>query len=130
MKFTMNDNGDVVAAPMPPRTSFDASDRATIIAALRLFQSAFADKDGAEVAAHYPDLFKVSKKDRDDVQPMPVGSDDIDELIARIGGINSRRRELEIVPPEIRAFLEQVALGNSEYDAISEEAKHLLEAYR
>jgi hypothetical protein len=72
----------------------DASDVATILAALRMFQEAYEDYDATSIAEDWPNHFEVQSpggevggQDVSDeliVVPQPLGSEDIDALCERI----------------------------------------------
>jgi hypothetical protein len=72
-------------------TTLDASDVATILAALRLFQSTYEDKDAVQIADVWPMHFNVRSDsgtresgEELEVVPEPLGTADIDELCERI----------------------------------------------
>jgi hypothetical protein len=73
----------------PTKRKLDASDIATILAALRMFQQRYED-DGAEtIQRDFPDYFilesvEVEGKEELIVNPAPLGSEDIDELCEQI----------------------------------------------
>jgi hypothetical protein len=77
-------DGDMVASTTP-ETKLDASDVATILAALRLFQKEYEDFDSVSIADAWPMHFNV-QGDGDDiaVEPEPLGSIRIDDLCERI----------------------------------------------
>lgn len=59
---------------------FDANERATVLAALRLFQRTYEDKDGKDIRRDWPDHFT-----RDNgTHIRPLGTDDISDLWVRI----------------------------------------------
>jgi len=66
----------------------DASDVATILAALRLFQREYEDMDAVQIADAWPMHFNVQTRsqyeDSATVEPMPLGTMDIDALCERI----------------------------------------------
>jgi len=76
----------------PKSAKFDASDTATILAALRLFQRTYEDCDAAAIAEAFPEHFEFGTRVFDEqgqvieqpVIPQPLGSEDIDLLCERI----------------------------------------------
>lgn len=63
----------------------DSSDVATILAALRLFQSYYQDHDAHSIADAWPMHFNVQGDGEESVVvPEPLGSEDIDALCERI----------------------------------------------
>lgn len=58
----------------------DASDLATILSALRLFQKTYQDKDADTIFRDWPEHFLG----RNGLRIPPLGTDDIDELCERI----------------------------------------------
>jgi len=76
--------GDRVKAVNEP-TKLDASDIATILAALRAFQRDWMDCDSVSIAEAWPMHFDVQGEgDEREVVPQPLGSEDIDALCERI----------------------------------------------
>ena len=70
---------------MPDDTVHDrgsASDVATVLAALRLFQEFFLDQTDIDIADKWPEHFVV--REDGSVDPAPLGTDDIDTLCERI----------------------------------------------
>ena len=77
-----------------PKRKLDASDYATILAALRMFQRRYEDCDATAIANDWPDHFEIDEThrvfDRDGqcieqpVIPEPLGSEDIDRLCEEI----------------------------------------------
>jgi hypothetical protein len=64
----------------------DSSDVATILAALRLFQREYEGREAVCIADEWPMHFNVQAFDSEEINvvPMPLGSEDIDELCERI----------------------------------------------
>jgi hypothetical protein len=60
---------------------FDASETATILAALRLFQRTYEGCDSGAIARDFPEHFEEGMQS---VEPWPLGSEDIDTLCERI----------------------------------------------
>lgn len=58
----------------------EASNTATILAALRLFQREYEYHDAVSIARAWPDHFTINDDPDDGVTPMPLSSIDIDEL--------------------------------------------------
>ena len=58
---------------------FDASETATVLAALRLFQKEFRDCEAKDIYDHFPDHFLSG-----DRMLEPLGTEDINELCERI----------------------------------------------
>jgi hypothetical protein len=63
------------------QANIDASDTATILAALRLFQRTYEGCDSATIARDFPEHFTEGMQS---VQPWPLGTEDIDDLCERI----------------------------------------------
>jgi len=79
--------GHSVPAPKTKR-KLDASDIATILAALRMFQERYEDDDARTIAEDWPNHFQECDMEADPdgptVTPMPLGSEDIDRLCEEI----------------------------------------------
>ena len=69
-------------APKTAKRKLDASDIATILASLRMFQKRYEDCDATVIINDWPDHFS---SDANDGKPgAPLGSDDIDDLCEQI----------------------------------------------
>jgi hypothetical protein len=70
------------------RASLEASELATTLAALRLFQRTYEGKEGREIAEAWPEHFNLVDPPEDDpdwvVEPPPLGTDDINTLCERL----------------------------------------------
>lgn len=60
----------------------DSSDYATILAALRMFQEKYKDCSAGTIQADFPEHFEIDANG--DVEPMPLGTEDIDSLCESI----------------------------------------------
>ena len=68
-----------------PYPLFDASDLATTLAALRLFQREYEDCDSVAIAEAWPEHFTIEGEGEErTVTPQPLGTEDIDALCERI----------------------------------------------
>jgi hypothetical protein len=76
---------------IPPIT--DESDLATVLAALRLFQQTYEDCDSRTIAAAWPEHFQITGDGESDVNPPPLGTDDIDTLCEAINCTSSEPAE-------------------------------------
>jgi len=85
---------------LPPIT--DESDLATVLAALRLFQQTYEDCDSRTIAAAWPEHFQITGDGESDVNPAPLGTDDIDTLCE---AINCMGREPAEPAPNVNALL-------------------------
>lgn len=73
-------------------TKLDASDLATILAALRMFQRHYEDYPASDIAQDWPDHFELGEQVLDEdgqvvewpVKPEPLGSEDIGDLCERL----------------------------------------------
>jgi hypothetical protein len=72
------------AQPNAKIEHLDASDVATVLAALRLFQREYQDVDAVHIADAWPMHFNVKGEKDPEVVPQPLGSEDIDALCERI----------------------------------------------
>jgi hypothetical protein len=98
------------AAPAMPAHALDASELATVLAALRFFQKEFEGCGAKDIYEAFPDHFEPV----DGVQPMPLGTDDIDDLCERLNLPPAAPR-----PPLSGAlgdFVRMAAAGNTEAD--------------
>jgi hypothetical protein len=85
---------------LPPIT--DESDLATVLAALRLFQRTYDNSDARAIAAAWPDHFQITGDGESDVNPAPLGTDDIDTLCEAINRMGSDPAE---PAPNVNALL-------------------------
>jgi hypothetical protein len=87
---------DCKLADSQPYFHFDASESATILAALRLFQRTYEGSSSPAIARDWPEHFEEGMQS---VQPWPLGSEDIDTLCERINCGDNRafllRRAIE-----------------------------------
>ena len=67
---------------MPKKRKLDASDIATILVALRMFQRHYEDVDANGIIGDWPDYF--SSDANDGLPGAPLGSEDIDTLCEEI----------------------------------------------
>jgi hypothetical protein len=80
----------------------DESDMATVLAALRLFQHTYEDCDSRTIAAAWPEHFQITGDGESDVNPPPLGTDDIDTLCEAINCTSSEPAE---PAPNVNALL-------------------------